>query len=913
MTTNEALPCWGTRRVRPRSAPGRGAARTAVVFLLLAAAPRLVLAGTIIEWDFTRGTLGWRGNPRVEQLTSSPQGLFVKSTGEDPWIEGPAVQMPDGGMTRVSIRMRSTADGHGQLFYGKVFSERQSQRFSVRADGKWHDYSLVIRERLEGPVRFRLDPAAGAGELTIRSIRLEALPEITPPSLDVPGPPARRGRPVTVKSGPVEFVQYRGNWGDFVVRADGVEMAAGCGAELIGILVDEDPQWLSLDAAEVRVEAFPAEALVCTAVLKDGRGATWRLRRRVEGGTSGALTVRVQVQVDKDTGVVHLPWLSLFAGLGTFGPGKSQGLFAGLEYLCDEPSSSTADIAAPANLRRVPDPLKITFPLMAVSGGGHYIGLIWEPGEMVAAAFDSPDRLYGSEAHLMALSAPAVGDLRFENAFCAHAPFRLEAGRPLATTATVIAGKGRTVVPAVEQYLRLNPLPDIPRFEGGFEGAVELLAHGWLDSKINEAGLFRHAVWGEKFGAQPAADAAMYIDSLAGLTVDRGLRARLDTLKARALSRIPPGQPFSSSIGHAHQVTAPFVFGRLAEFVRQRRDSALRQLGRFDPNGILHYKPGQTDYARTHFADHANGLGGRVVAEILEAAALSADARLVAEGLDLLDKQAALYAGTVPRGAQTWEVPLHTPDILASAHMVKAYTLGYLLSGRSEHLEQARYWAWTGVPFVYLRRPVPGRVGPYATIAVLGATNWRAPVWFGRPVQWCGLVYASALHLLSEADPAGPWRQIARGITAAGLQMTWPASDAERVGLLPDFFELRPQVAAGPAINPGTVQAHLLELFARGKTYDMKKLPASKGFVHAPCRVRGLEERDGRIWMMLDGWPRGEYRVLVCGIEKRPGQVLSARARAEVIRWVPAQSEFHPEINALVITLTGAAEVQIRR
>jgi len=90
--------------------------------------------------------------------------------------------------------------------------------------------------------------------------------------------------------------------------------------------------------------------------------------------------------------------------LGTFGERKDQGLFAGLEYLCDEPSSSTADIETPDHVRRVPDPIKITFPLMAIAHGGRYIGVIWEPSETIAATFDSPDTIYTSGAHVMALS-----------------------------------------------------------------------------------------------------------------------------------------------------------------------------------------------------------------------------------------------------------------------------------------------------------------------------------------------------------------------------------------------------------------------------------------------------------------------------------------------------------------------------
>ena len=175
---------------------------------------------------------------------------------------------------------------------------------------------------------------------------------------------------------------------------------------------------------------------------------------------------------------------------------------------------------------------------------------------------------------------------------------------------------------------------------------------------------------------------------------------------------------------------------------------------------------------------------------------------MIEQGLALLDKQTALYANTVPRGAQTWEVPLHTPDILASAHLVKAYTLGYMISGKQEYLEQARYWAWTGVPFVYLVNPTEGEIGPYATIAVLGATNWQAPVWFGRPVQWCGLVYCSALHLLSQYDKNGPWETIAKGITATGLQMTWPASDPQAPGSAAGC--LRPPGPASATAPPST-------------------------------------------------------------------------------------------------------------
>jgi len=862
---------------------------------------------TAIEWDFSKGLHGWTGNMRVEKLSFSPEGLLVKSTGEDPWIEGPVVDLPGEAMTRVKIRMKSTADAGAELFYGRVFRAGDSVRFTARTDGQWHDYSLVIRDKLGPGTRFRLDPCVGAGVVTVAWIKIETISEIVVPSLEKPGEPDRISKlQASVKSGGLEFEQHGDSWGNFALKVNGTEMAAGYQSELLGLVFDEQTEWLNLKNANLKFD----NPSTSRASLKDSRGGTWEIRRSIKpADQQGTLIVEIELKADQDRDIIHIPWLTIFPGLGTFGRHKDQGLFAGLEYLCDEPSSSEADIETPDHVRRVPDPVKITFPLMAISQGGNYIGVIWEPSEAVAATFDSPDRIYNSGAHVMTLSGPGVGELRFENDFAAHTPFRLKANKPLKVSALIIGGEGKSVVPAIQHYVALKGLPDVPELEGGFDAAVDLLAHGWLDSKINENGLFRHAVWGDNFPAGPAADAAMYIDWLASHTKNKSLGERLNNEKNRALNRIPSGQPFSSGVSHAHLPNTPLVFGRTFEFVRQRRSQALNLIRGFDADGVKLYRPGKTDYSRTHFAKHANGLAGRDMAGILEGAALSADKELISRALELLDKQTILYADTVPRGAQTWEVPLHTPDILASAYMVKAYTLGYMISGRREYLDQARYWAWTGVPFVYLQAPTPGRVGAYSTIAVLGSTNWKAPLWLGRPVQWCGLVYCSALHLLSECDPDGPWKKIASGITVTGLQMSWPLSDKERQGLLPDFFDLIAQIAAGPAINPGTVQAHLSELYGKGKIYDVKKLPRHGLFVHAPCAISNIREDKDGVTLTADGWAGKQYRILISGIETEPGEVLVNLDKPGTLR--TAETQYDREQKILRIVLTSKAEIRI--
>jgi hypothetical protein len=879
----------------------------AVMLLLTVSVP--AVAKIAVEWDFSKGLQGWMGNKQVENLSYSSEGLIVKSTGEDPWIEGPAVDLPGDKIIRVKIRMKSNADASAELFYGRVFRAGDSVRFTAITDGQWHDYSLVIREKLGPGTRFRLDPCTGAGTVTVAWIRIETIREIVVPSLEKPqGPDTTRTVMASVKSGGLEFVHYGGSWGNFAIKVNGVEMAAGYQSELLGLLFDERPEWINLKNANFTLE----NPSTSRATFKDGKAGTWEIRRSIKPAEQqGTLIVEIELKADRDRDIIHIPWLTIFPGLGTFGQRKDQGLFAGLEYLCDEPSSSEADITTPDHVRRVPDPVKITFPLMAITHGGNYIGVIWEPSEIVAATFDSPDRIYNSGAHVIALSGPGVGDLRFENAFCAQVPLRLHANQPLKVTAMIIGGKGKSVVPAVRHYVALKGLPDVPQFEGGFDAAVDLLAHGWLDSKINEDGLFRHAVWGDNFLAGPAADAAAFIDWLANHVENENLRERLSNEKNLALSRIPPGQPFSSGVSHEHLPTAPLVFGRTFDFVQQRRSQAFNLLLSFDADGIKLYRPGNTDYSKTHFAKHANGLSGQVMAEILEAATLSADKELTDEALQLLDKQTALYAGTVPRGAQTWEVPLHTPDILAAAHMVKAYTLGYMISGKQEYLDQARYWAWTGVPFVYLHSSTSGRVGVYSTIAVLGATNWKAPLWIGLPVQWCGLVYGSALHLLNECDTDGPWEKIAKGITVTGLQMSWPLSDEQRQGLLPDSFDLRAQISQGPAINPGTVQAHLAELYSKGTIYDVKKLPRNGWFVHAPCTISNIRENNSSVTLTLDGWGDKQFYVLISGIETEPSEILVNPGKTSPFE--PAKTQYDEEQKILLIALEGKSIIRIKR
>jgi hypothetical protein len=878
--------------------------------------PAVSTAGEIIaEWDFSKGELGWFGNSQVREFACNADGLKFESVGNDPWIEGPAIDLSEEKMIRVCLRMKSDANRGGQLFYGPSFSESMSIHFTVKNDNEWHDYSILLREKVGAGTRFRLDPARSKGQIAIAYIKVEAIEPI--PELQFVKPlPVRKSswEKYNIRSGPLEIIHYGKKWGNFSILVDNMEMGIGYGNELIGIVFKEGFEWLDLSEAKITVKKIRrGKEFVVRGAVEDKQGGQWKITRRFRSNiVDGTVEVETEVSVSEKRNVVRLPWVTLFLGFGTFGPSKHQGLFAGLEYLADEPSSSKADIEVLSYLRKVPDDIKIPFPLMAIEDGGRYVGLVWERSELLAAEFDSPDRIYNSGGHVMGLSGPGVGALRFENDLAGHSPITIEPDKPLSVRSMIIAGRGNSVTDAVKHYLNTAALPEPGEFGNGFSDAVKLMAHGWLDSAINEEWLFRHAVWGSSFGAGAAADAAMFMSWLSNNTDDKGLKERLREGYRETLGKLSAGDAYSSSVSHVVFPTGPLVFGRVDEYVEKRRLQAIQLLKEFDENGIKTYSPGKVDYSRTHFADHANGLSGRSVVKILEAATLTGDKELISEAIELLDKQTKLYSNTVPRGAQTWEVPLHTPDVLASAHMVKAYVLGYVITGREDLLEQSRYWAWTGVPFVYLDSPTEGETGDYAIIAVYGATNWNAPVWFGLPVQWCGLVYASSLYQLSEYDDSGPWEQIAKGITITGLNMSWPQSDKERVGLLPDIYDLRGGYRDGPAINPGTVGAHIGDAYGKGKMYDMKRLKKRGWFFHAPCSIRDLREDNDGVTMKFDGWGEKPYYVLISGLEEKPASIIARKAGEQDGQDISCDVEFFKKKGRIIIKLEGEKQLRLQ-
>jgi hypothetical protein len=299
---------------------------------------------------------------------------------------------------------------------------------------------------------------------------------------------------------------------------------------------------------------------------------------------------------------------------------------------------------------------------------------------------------------------------------------------------------------------------------------------------------------------------------------------------------------------HVRNESIYFVTGRVAQWKQIHQGRVRAAMNRQQPDGSFRYAG---KYARGHFEDTAVGVCARPAATLLEYAWMTGDREAQEAGIRTLEYMKRFRT---PRGAQIWEIPLHTPDQLASAYAVWAYVRGYELTGNDEYLRQARKWALTGVPFVYLWTRYP--VMLYAAPPVFGATNWKAPCWIGLPVQWVGGVYAYALTLLAPHDDSLDWNHLARGILISAEQQQYPEGD--NLGLLPDSFALDTQQRRPANINPCALVS--LRLVLDGQLDSLAVATDGKHRVVAPFPVT---VRDGKAH--VEARAGVKYQILVDG------------------------------------------------
>ena len=787
------------------------------------------------QWAFQNDAAGWTASHDCS-ISNAADALRITCAGCDPYLSGPPV-LVEGPLT-VRLRMKCATEGPGQIFWAAPQSphmdEARSRHFQIIHDGRWHDYAVPLD--VNGPIaQMRLDPGTAPGSIELAGIEL--VRDILHP-LEIQSVRSE-GRCVTlvvtnhsdkamscsvggtrqvVAANAAETIAQtapgRSPFGVFTaaLQADGLPalkrdvffVDAGATADWVSLRSGDVMLNAARDGSGARIElAGKLVGFLAPLVWRDGivpklklSGDGSRLRFTGEGVDvtvalrAGEISVAIASEVPCEGPVLRT--------LGSL----EQGLFAGLEYLDKgESSSSTLDIETAEHIRFAPDPLKVTMPLMAFVTDRATAAMTWEDMGL-QPVYATPDFLDGAEGHRAALRGKKI-------------------------EATILVRKPAPLEEAILWAVGKCGLPPLPKPPRGPQAQADLCLKA-LNGPLKTAEGWGHC-------AEPGWPRRWFSDHASTIW--------------RLTGEVPAAPALVPGGSHIRNDAIYFVTGRADQWLAWKKAQTEKIIAGQQADGSWRY---DGPYRRGHCEDTSSGLCAHNAMALLDYAWVSGDKAALAAGVRALDFVAQHFRS--PLGAQTWECPLHTPDILASAMLVWGYTRGYELAGRKEYLDQARRWALSGVPFVYLWGQFP--VMSYATIAVYGATNWKAPNWMGLPVQWCGYDYAYALALLAPYDNTLDWKRLAEGILITAEQMQCP--DGTFAGCEPDSFALAAQKRNGPMINPCAIVS--LRMVLGGKLDSLAVAAEAGHRVAAPFPVT---IRGGKAHIRA---PRAtDYQVLVDG------------------------------------------------
>lgn len=624
-----------------------------------------------------------------------------------------------------------------------------------------------------------------------------------------------------------------------------------------------------------------AAGVAAVAVAKGSDGVQWRAWMTLGVRTGDdCVAARCSLAANRPTELLRFPGITLYAGEGGAGAAKTQALFPGLEYLEDgERSSSTRDAAPPINLRLVPHPYKVTVPLMAVEQGGAVAGLLWNQAakwdgqhQCLSAIFASPNWRDGQNNHLMGLFLPAGPDFMDENQTEAARPYRMLPGQRISMGCYVLAKAKGTVLDATDAWYKRYGLPKPAPAPRSLDDEVALCRYGLMETTWDAAtGKSRHCVGWAPANA-PGFAVLLLSDYLrcTDATVRAALRQRVDDIVSQTRREEGPGGLASPANCHILRWELPFragsLFDAMAAAGRLAGDLASTQR----EDGAWEFRP--TDQQHAALGRAGDAVLGTCAANawlLMRYARITGDPDAMAAGLKALRYMERFRT---PRGAQAWECPLYEPDILAAAYAVRAYVEGYEAAGDASLLAMARYWARTGLPFLY-SWALPDRPGMlYASIPVFGTTFFTHS-WFGVPVQWCGLVYAYGLQQLARYDRSFPWRQVAEGITVSACYQQWP--DGQLKGTYPDGFYGFCTERGAPYLNPEDILVNVLALDGRDpdiSTRAVRANGAGEVRVSSGATVSSAAIAAGRLGVRLS-YQAGETSHTLVARVRRPNAV----------------------------------------
>lgn len=622
-------------------------------------------------------------------------------------------------------------------------------------------------------------------------------------------------------------------------------------------------------------------SLIFSHQFKDKANGNWRFQLVLTlSKNSETIKAEYLLSCDKDRQVLLFEGPLLYAGEGSFGEAKDEALFPGLEWLVDgERSSSSLDIAEehPDRIRYVPHPNKITIPLMSVFNKGICLALLWDPyqkwdgtNDRPSAVFASPDWFEGRNAHLMGLFLPSVPQWVKENQRIASTPYQLAKGKNLVLRAYIYAtSSAKDALSAMDKWFALFGVPapmPIPR--GSYLKEIEFSMNAYLHSLW----VPEEEQWWTTKGAGPLLSnkgrpSSFLYDLYQGylLSPSKDVRTQCKEMIDRMTKKYNmeiSGDDLGFTFDEPVRSLKGMAMLAINLLNQQWEDGSWRFYANRLGTGVFE----GYDYRQLgpHNAVEV-GTCAYNAWQILRYARMSGDKKLLEAGLKALE---FMKRFSVPRAAQVWEVPVHTPDVLAASDAVDAYIEGYRATGNKDYLEEAKKWARRGLPFIYMWNEAKFPFMRYASIPVFGASLYQGS-WFGRPVQWNGLRYAYALLKLWDYDQSFPWKTVAEGITRSAMYQQ--DEKGENIALWPDSIGAIKGDKAGWVFSPMMILKCVYKLLDRDS--EPQTLKVGEFRLNYRGQVRDVGFRGGTLSLEIK-LPSGEPGSIVVAGASKPRAVL---------------------------------------
>ena len=672
---------------------------------------------------------------------------------------------------------------------------------------------------------------------------------------------------------------------------------------------EESPEVTASDPAQLRFRS----------THQDGDGNRWTVTASFElADWAKEVSTRYEVTCDKPA------QLLAFDGPMLYALDRTEAVFPGLEWLVgDEVSSSSLDIAEdhPDRIRYVVHPNMITIPAVGLTGPSATVGLLWDVHQRwdgnrdrPSAVFASPDRFQNQRSHLVGLFLPTVPEFVDQDQREATRPYELKANQPLRLQAKVMAdAAARSPLAVIDRWVQTQGLPEpAPLPRGSYEREIEFSMQAYLQSLwLPESKQW----WTTKGNAVLSATGrprSFVADLMVGALImrDEDLRRRCRA-RAEEVRALVGGEPRldaqrfpnRADLAFADPAAAAAAAGpaRRGRRLAVRRRPAARQRA-VRGHGLLRAGTGRrigTGHLR------------RKAYEVLRYARIAGDQEAYQQMQDTL---ALMERFQVPRAAQVWEIPVHTPDVLAAADAVDAFVEAYRIAGDRRWLEDAVIWAKRGLPFIYLWSDAEKPYLLGASIPVFGAT-WYRGSWFGRPVQWNGLRYAIALLRLSEHDSSLPWRKLAETVIRSAIHQQ--ESEGENVALWPDSISAIDGERSAWIFGPNQILEAVFKLLDRDQEPTTVIVGSTGRQVHVSTfgKIEGAAHR-GTVISVDVAYPAGEQGVLLISNVTRPDAVfldgLSLKERIDIEQGVESCWRYDAGNAYLAVRVakSGAAKVR---